>query len=586
MIFYEQLIPENGYVIGETACGHEGDINKLTQLIDCVADSGAQIVKFQIFIPLERATEQHPEWKIFNELSLSQQEWKEAAAHARARKLTIFADIFGDDGFAIAKAIGVDGFKIHSEDILNGHFVARVAAENKILMIGVGGAHRIEIYKLLNYLKGQNLCNKVILMTGVQTFPTPLEAHSLEEVGDLLNKYGSTGAKIGFSDHVSGEMDEALFLPIIALAKGACVIEKHITLDRTEKWEDYQSALGRKDFQRFVGYVKNLSPLLGNIGKLNSFEKEYRRTFKKTPILSSNLEKERVLKVEDIECVKHADIKVPLSSLQLVNKILVNPTEQGTPLRMKHFKNKVGGIIVARSTSSRLPDKAILKIQNRETIALLIERIKRCSNLDHVIFATSTDPSDDILVKIAEREGVLPFRGSSTNLSLRFFEAAKHYELDHIVRITGDDILRDEVMIDKAVDSHLHESCDVTLTKNMPYGTSSEVFSINVLETILKTVTVSENTEYLEYYLENDRYFSINTVRSSYEFSSDLRMTLDYEEDFLFFTRVFDHFYPSQHDFTLADSLDWVAQNPSVANINKHKMVKYSREDLDVSLKI
>ena len=64
MIFYEQLIPENGYVIGETACGHEGDINKLTQLIDCVADSGAQIVKFQIFIPLERATEKHPEWKL------------------------------------------------------------------------------------------------------------------------------------------------------------------------------------------------------------------------------------------------------------------------------------------------------------------------------------------------------------------------------------------------------------------------------------------------------------------------------------------------------------------------------------------
>ena len=100
MIFYEQLIPENGYVIGETACGHEGDIKKLTQLIDCVADSGAQIVKFQIFIPLERATEQHPEWKIFNELSLSQQEWKEAAAYARARRLAIFADIFGDYSFA------------------------------------------------------------------------------------------------------------------------------------------------------------------------------------------------------------------------------------------------------------------------------------------------------------------------------------------------------------------------------------------------------------------------------------------------------------------------------------------------------
>ena len=79
--------------------------------------------------------------------------------------------------------------------------------------------------------------------------------------------------------------------------------------------------------------------------------------------------------------------------------------------------------------------------------------------------ATSTDSSDDILAEIAHREDVLLFRGSLENLSLRFYEAAKQFDLDHIVRITGDDILRDEVMIDKAVESHFHQSCNVTLPK-------------------------------------------------------------------------------------------------------------------------
>ena len=57
----------NGYIIGEIACGHEGDINKFKRLIDCIAESGAQIIKFQIFTPLERATVDHSEWKIFND---------------------------------------------------------------------------------------------------------------------------------------------------------------------------------------------------------------------------------------------------------------------------------------------------------------------------------------------------------------------------------------------------------------------------------------------------------------------------------------------------------------------------------------
>ena len=103
----KQLSPENGFVIGETACGHEGDINKLFQLIDCVAEAGAQAIKFQIFVPLERATEDHPEWDIFNQLTLSSEDWRKAADYARKKSLLIFADIFGNEGFSIAKELNM-----------------------------------------------------------------------------------------------------------------------------------------------------------------------------------------------------------------------------------------------------------------------------------------------------------------------------------------------------------------------------------------------------------------------------------------------------------------------------------------------
>ena len=142
------------------------------------------------------------------------------------------------------------------------------------------------------------------------------------------------------------------------------------------------------------------------------------------------------------------------------------------------------------------------------------------------------------------------------------------------------------LMIDKAVEQHLASSCNVTLMKNMPYGTSSEIFSLNVLKTILKTAVVPENTEYLEWYLENDRYFNVNYVESSYQYDPRIRLTLDYEEDFLFFSRVFEHFSSLNPSFILEDVIAYLSENSDVVNINEFKTAKYTQKDLDVSLGI
>lgn len=587
MLKFETLKSENGFVIGETACGHDGELSKLKKLIDCVADSGAQAIKFQIFIPLERATPDHHEWEIFNKLTLEENQWRDAVEYARGKKLVIFADVFGDDGFSIAKKLNLDGFKVHSEDLLNSRFIASVAAEDKVVMIGVGGAHRVEIYNLLNFLKNKSLLNKVILVTGVQTFPTPIEAHSLDEVSDLASKYASFGVKVGFSDHVSGDLvEEATIMPLMALAKGAVILEKHVTINRSEKWEDYESALDKSSFKRFVELVKTLSPLLTSTGNLNSYELQYRKTFKKSPVARKNLKAQEVLDSSVIDFVKHPSESIPVSGLNLFGKNLVEPLKKGEIIRMSNIYNEVGAIIVARCTSTRLPNKATRKILDKETIVLLIERIKRCNNVDKIILATSTDSSDDVLEDIAKREGILFFRGSLDDLSSRFYEAAKNFKVNHIVRITGDDILRDEFMIDKAVESHLKSSCDVTFTSNMPYGTSSEVFTFNALETILNTAVVPEYTEYLEWYLENDRYFSVNRVESSYNFDSRIRLTLDYEEDFEFFDRIFHDLYPSNPGFTLQDTLTYLSDNPEIISINDNKRAKFTNKDIDVSLAI
>ena len=586
MLSIKDLTPQQGFVIGEVACGHEGNPDRLKALIDCVAEMGAPAVKFQIFTLNERAIEGYPEWNIFSGLVLGKDQWRKAVDYSHQKGLYVFSDVFGQESFQLAKTLSVDGYKIHSEDLLNSYFIDRVVAEGKPVLIGVGGAYRNEIYRLLNFLKSRQNLNNVILMTGFQTFPTPVEAHSLTEVEDLVEKYSSYGVKVGFSDHVDGGLPEAQIIPLMAFAKGAAIVEKHVTIDRNLKWIDYQSALNKDEFQKFMSSVRNLTPLLGTIGALNEFEMKYRKMFKKSACVKREYKKGDVILPEDVEYKKDTRQAIPLPSFDLINRKLTESLTRGAVVRSSVLENKVGIVVVVRCTSNRLPNKAILKIHGRETIALLIERMKRCKNANGVFLATSTDPSDDVLVDIAHREGVLFYRGSLDNVALRFYEAARQYQLDHIVRVTGDALLCDEIMVDKIIASHLQQSADVTFMKNMPYGTAKEVFKFQTIETVVNTVEIPGNTEYLEWFLENRRYFNVNYVESGYEFDPDLRITLDYQEDLEFFTKIYDHFYSGKPTFTLSDVLDWLKHNPQVAKINMQKKPKFTSADLNVHLKI
>ena len=150
-----------------------------------------------------------------------------------------------------------------------------------------------------------------------------------------------------------------------------------------------------------------------------------------------------------------------------------------------NIKQKVGTIIVVRTSSTRLPNKALCKIIDQESIIVLINRMKRIKNSNQIILATSTDKSDDVLEKIAIKEGVSIYRGSLNNVALRYYEAAKKFGLEQIVRITGDAIMCDEIMLEKAIENQILTGSDVTFIKNMPYGTAKEVFNFKTIETNL-----------------------------------------------------------------------------------------------------
>ena len=253
---------------------------------------------------------------------------------------------------------------------------------------------------------------------------------------------------------------------------------------------------------------------------------------------------------------------------------------------MQKINQKIGIIIVVRTTSARLPNKAMCKIIGKESISVLIRRMKRIKNSHEIILATSTDKSDDILERIAIKEKVGFYRGSLYNVALRYYEAAKEFELDQIVRVTGDAILCDEVMLEKAIENQLLKDSDVTFIQNMPYGTAKEVFNFRTIEKIAKHAEKPKNTEYLEWYLENNKYFNIDYIKSDYIFDKSIRLTLDYKEDLILFNEIFEYFKKDIDKFTLSDVLLYLRNNPEMIKINSHLTPKFLRKDLNLNIKI
>lgn len=569
--FYKDLEPSSAPIIAEIANTHCGDFQKLTKLVNIASKSDTSIIKFQIFKTYERAEKNTKEWSIFSELEFNEDQWKRIIRICKKKKLFIIAEIYGEESLEFAKSVKVNAYKIHSEDSLNIQLILKTLKTSKPTLISVGGLKRLEILNLIRNIK--NFRKQVVLMTGIQSFPTPIISHSIFEVVDLLKKFNF---KVGFADHVEGDTFMSECIAYMAISAGASIIEKHFTYKRSLKWNDYHSSLSS---QNFINFTKNFNEykkiLNNNLNNFNLDEKKYRRMFKKYPVLKKNTQKNKKILPKDIVFKKIKSSKNIIKLSAIENRQLVKKINKDKIINHEFLKKKNGVIIVARNRSERLNKKSFLKIHNTETIKIVIDRAKKIKNIDHVILATSTDKIDDSFKKIAKDTGVYLFRGSSDNVADRFYKCSKKYKLDNIIRITGDALLVDYEMLNVALKEHLKNNNDVTFIKNLPFGTSKEVFTFETIESIAKNISNSKNSEYLEYYLQNDRYFNVGYVRSKYKFNKNIRLTLDYKEDYILLKKIFLNFSKKERNtITIPKVLRFINSNKKLIKINSFRIQK------------
>ena len=146
----------------------------------------------------------------------------------------------------------------------------------------------------------------------------------------------------------------------------------------------------------------------------------------------------------------------------------------------KNKKKKIGIIVEVRSNSSRLPNKHFLLVLKKPIIEFLIKRLKKVTNVDAIIIATTTNKNDDKLCMIAKKNEIKYFRGSEENVTDRVLQTAKKYKLEIICRVTGDCPIIDPYLIEQLIDTFLVNFDKIDYVSNsqlgLPNGMGCEVF--------------------------------------------------------------------------------------------------------------
>jgi len=243
---------------------------------------------------------------------------------------------------------------------------------------------------------------------------------------------------------------------------------------------------------------------------------------------------------------------------------------------------KIGAIIQARMDSTRLPNKVLLNLPYDSKITVLeniVERARMSRFLKEIIIATSNKKEDDAIENLSKKIKTPCFRGDKHDVLSRYYQAAKKYELNHIVRLTGDNPCIDIDIIDHAVSFHIKENNDYTATKNYPAGLNAEVFSFSALEAAHKNASRDFEKEHVGPYIykSNPKKFKINFLEAKKELKHpEIRVTLDTEEDYALLCAVFDHLYRGNNFFRIKDIVKLFKQKPWLLMINKkivHKKI-------------
>jgi sialic acid synthase SpsE len=314
------------------ACAHNGNIKEAKKLIDAAISANADAIQLQFFVADETVTPNHEAYEIIKSIEFNSETWSELINYARKKSsIAIFACTYDIPSIKLAINTNCDGIKLNSSDLSNPEVLIEVANSKIPFTLGTGASTLKEIKKGIYFLQ-KNGAENMILMHGVQNFPTKIDDLNINRLDILKNHFKNI--PVGYADHTSGDDSFSKYIDIIAVGKGICVLEKHITLNRKEKGIDYQAALEPKEFKLYCSTIKKAHLSLGKKIETPFTESDlkYRKFQKKSIVAIKEIETGEIISREKLSFIRN---ETPGISPVEINSILGKRTKR----KISKFEN-------------------------------------------------------------------------------------------------------------------------------------------------------------------------------------------------------------------------------------------------------
>ena len=333
---------KNPIIIAEIGVNHNGDLDQAKLLIDAAKASGASAVKFQYFKAhdLARANpekvtyqkknegENRSHYEMLKALEFDLDHHNEACKYSHENNMLFGTTIYNSNDCESLAEIDLDFIKVASADIIDHDIIKSIAQKDWFIILSTGASTIEEVTEASIILKDKLFC----MMQCTSNYPASYSALNI----NVLESYRTFCSLIGYSDHSPDSLASQL-----ALAKGACYFEKHLTLNKQLAGPDHIASLDPQDFKKYVDDIYHAADILGKSNKdVQPEEVDMRSTSRKSLHFSRNLRKGEKLKKTDIYLSRPGYGIYAKNTEDLLGKELVSDVTEGSLVSMELLRGE------------------------------------------------------------------------------------------------------------------------------------------------------------------------------------------------------------------------------------------------------
>jgi len=333
------------YIIAELSANHNGSLERALETIDAAQRCGADAIKLQTYTADTMTIDcDGPDFMIQGGLwdgyklydlykwAETPYEWHQALFdHARKRGITVFSTPFDETAVDLLESLNTPAYKIASFEVVDLPLIRYVASTGKPIIMSTGMASEEEIDEAVTAAREAG-CQDLVLLHCISSYPAPIDQANLSQIPTLAQRFGTLS---GLSDHTLGTT-----VSVAAVALGACVIEKHLTLSRADKGPDSEFSLEPADLERLCRDAKDAWLALGKPGFQRQQAEVGSKVFRRSLYFVKDLPAGHIIRPEDIRRIRPGMGLPPKYFDQVVGQRLSQAVKRGMPVHGDDLMNR------------------------------------------------------------------------------------------------------------------------------------------------------------------------------------------------------------------------------------------------------